>query len=263
MKIISGHQPVYMPWLGFFHKVALADIFVVMDDVQYLQQDWNNRNYIKGGHGPVRLTVPVSLKKSKSKIIRDIKIQSEGDIEASSHWQKKHYLSIRSCYARAPFYSEHAEFIENLFLNKKWEWLHELNYEILKYMLGYLGLETELVIASEFGFQGVKSDLVLDHCLKLNGNICVLGMHGKDYIDCDSFFRKGISLHFQDYVHPRYDQLFGEFESNLSTLDVLMNAGKNSLEILRSDNVTRSELLDAVNKSETPIVYTRRSDHEK
>ena len=66
MHIITGHQPVYLPWLGLFHKIALADTFVFMDDVQYLSQDWNNRNFIKGSQGKVRLTVPVRLKASSA-----------------------------------------------------------------------------------------------------------------------------------------------------------------------------------------------------
>ena len=65
MKIISGHQPVYLPWLGLIHKAFLADVFVFMDDVQYLSQDWNNRNRIKNPQGKaIWLTVPVNIKGS-------------------------------------------------------------------------------------------------------------------------------------------------------------------------------------------------------
>jgi hypothetical protein len=42
IRIVTGHQPVYLPWLGLFHKISLADVFVLMDDVQYLVRDWNN-----------------------------------------------------------------------------------------------------------------------------------------------------------------------------------------------------------------------------
>ena len=45
--ILTAHQPVYLPWLGLFHKIALADLFVSFDQVQYLPKDWNNRNKIK------------------------------------------------------------------------------------------------------------------------------------------------------------------------------------------------------------------------
>ncbi len=76
MKIVSGHQPVYLPWLGLIHKAALSDVFVFMDDVQYLEQDWNNRNRIKTPQGkPIWLTVPVDLKNSPSRIIKDIRIK--------------------------------------------------------------------------------------------------------------------------------------------------------------------------------------------
>ena len=65
--IISGHQPVYLPWLGLFHKLHLCDKFVFMDTVQYLDGDWNNRNKIRTANGSIMLTVPIDKQKSKNK----------------------------------------------------------------------------------------------------------------------------------------------------------------------------------------------------
>ena len=51
--ILTAHQPVYLPWLGLFHKIALADEFVFFDQVQYLPKDWMNRNKIKTQIGSI------------------------------------------------------------------------------------------------------------------------------------------------------------------------------------------------------------------
>ena len=85
MRIITGHQPVYLPWLGLFHKISLADAYVYMDDVQYLQQDWNNRNRIKGPKGAFWLTVPVNLTAAASRLIKDIPIACQ-PWSSERHW---------------------------------------------------------------------------------------------------------------------------------------------------------------------------------
>ncbi len=262
MRVVSGHQPVYLPWLGLFQKLVLADVFVVMDDVQYLEQDWNNRNYIKQKSGRLRLTVPVSAKRSHSGLIRDIRICSDGDLAGSGHWQRSHYRAILSCYARAPYFARHAPFLETLYLAGKWKWLHDLNLKILRYFIRELGIDVELVIASEYGFKGAKSGLVLDHCLKLNADVCVLGEHGKSYIDRESFYRNGIWLYFQKYRHPEYPQLFEPFVSHLSVLDLLMNAGPESLDILMRGNASRRLLLEAVERTDRPATVLREEDHD-
>ena len=53
--ILTAHQPVYLPWLGLFHKIALADLFISFDQVQYQPKDWNNRNKIKTPQGLIWL----------------------------------------------------------------------------------------------------------------------------------------------------------------------------------------------------------------
>lgn len=241
MKIISGHQPVYLPWLGLFHKIALCDEFVFMDDVQYLRQDWNNRNKIKGSHGAFWLTVPVSLKQSASELIKDIQISQDG-WGSKKYWQNVHWNSIETCYRRAPHWARYADELQSIYLDQKWELLAPLNRRLLTFFLTALEIKVSVVCASEVGFDGTKSDLVLDHCKKLNGSFCVLGTHGRDYLEIDKFSDHGIGVYFQDYKHPEYDQLFGQFVSHLSALDLLFNCGPNSREVLLSGNISKVQV---------------------
>ncbi|MFC1673131.1 WbqC family protein [Pseudomonadota bacterium] len=241
MRIVSGHQPVYLPWLGLFHKIALCDVFVFMDDVQYLKQDWNNRNRIKGSQGAFGLTVPVQLKKSASLMLKDIVI-ADDPWENKNHWQRAHWKSIQSSYAGAPYWGDYAEQLEAIYLEKPWTHLADLNEKMLKLFLKCLGLQVEMVKGSEMGFVGKKSELVLDHCQKLNGNFCVLGTHGRDYLDEASFTQRNIGFYYQDYHHPVYPQKFGKFESHLSIIDLLFNCGPTSREVLMSGNICKADL---------------------
>jgi hypothetical protein len=244
MTIVSGHQPVYLPWLGLFHKIALCDTFVFMDDVQYLRQDWNNRNRIKGPQGPFWLTVPVALKESASEILADIRI-AQHDWGGKNNWQQAHWKSIQSCYRRAPFWDTYADELEEIYLGQRWDFLVQLNARQLDFFLAALDIPATVVKASGIGFEGQKSDLVLDHCRKLNGDTVVLGTHGRDYLDEPAFAAAGIAVYYQDYVHPEYPQQFGTFESHLSVLDLLFNCGPESREILLTGNDSKQDVEQA------------------
>ena len=110
--ILTAHQPVYLPWLGLFHKIAMADLFISFDQVQYLKKDWNNRNKIKSYKGPIWLTVPVLSKGHYQKCICDIEINN------SLPWARKHWRTINTSYAKAPYFRKYADFFEDLYHQK-------------------------------------------------------------------------------------------------------------------------------------------------
>ena len=216
-----------------------------MDDVQYLAQDWNNRNRIKGTHGAFWLIVPVRLKAASSRLLKDIPIAWE-DWDSKKHWQKIHWRSLQSAYGGTPYWDTYAPFFEELYTRKPWKWLAELNERILCYLLEVLDIQVEFIRASSYGFQGYKSDLVLDHCRKLEADVCVLGVHGREYINEADFAREGVSVFYQNYQHPLYGQRFGEFVSHLSEVDLLFNYGPGSRSVLLSGNISKSDLITAV-----------------
>ncbi|MFA5369928.1 MAG: WbqC family protein, partial [Candidatus Omnitrophota bacterium] len=193
--ILTAHQPVYLPWLGLFHKIALCDAFCYFDDVQYLKKDWNNRNMIKTPNGVIWLTVPVLTKGHRGKPICRIEINN------SVNWRKKHWQSIQLAYKKAPFFKRYIDFFEDIYA-REWTYLSELNETMLKYLLKELAIDIRYFKASEIGFEGSKSELVLDMCVKLNAKTYVFGALGKEYADIPSFKRHGIDVYFQDYSHP-------------------------------------------------------------
>lgn len=73
--VLTAQQPVYLPWLGLFHKIAISDAYCYLDTVQYQIQDFNNRSRIKTANGPILLTVPVKAKGYLDKTIKDIEIE--------------------------------------------------------------------------------------------------------------------------------------------------------------------------------------------
>jgi WbqC-like protein len=228
--ILTAHQPVYLPWLGLFHKIALAEKFCIFDIVQYQKKDFNNRNKIKTHVGPIWLSVPVESKDHFETKICDIRIVHDG-------WNKKHAKSIRLNYAKTPFFKEYIDALEDHLLGRKYEFLTDLNTGLLILFLDQLHLKIPILKASDFDFRGHKSDLVLDMCLKLKATTYIFGEQGKDYADGRSFLNNGIDVRFQDYVHPQYRQLFGKFEPYMSVIDLLFNEGPNSRSIIMQGNL--------------------------
>ena len=234
--ILTAHQPVYLPWLGLFHKIALAETFVYFDQVQYLPKDWMNRNKIRTKSGSIWLTVPV-LRKG----YRDLKT-SEIEINNSIDWQKKHFRSISLNYKKSPYFENYIPFFEDVY-SRKWKFLGELNEYMLKWFLDELGIKVNFLNANDFKFQGEKSSLILNMCKELNASTYIFGVLGKDYADVQEFEKNNIGLIFQNYNHPKYSQLYREFISHMSVIDLLFNHGPKSLEIILSNNISQKSII--------------------
>jgi len=223
--VLTAHQPVYLPWLGLFHKIASAESFVSFDGVQYLPKDWNNRNRILGAHGPQWLTVPVFHKGHRDRPICEI------EIDNSVAWKRKHWRAISLTYSKAPYFADYAEFLEDVYA-REWRYLTKLNDYMLNGFLDMLGIEVTFKNASEMSLQGTKSALVLDMCVQLKASKYIFGTHGRDYADVEAFRDAGVVPVFQDYQHPEYQQLKPGFTSHMAILDLLFNCGPQSREIL-------------------------------
>jgi hypothetical protein len=237
--ILTAHQPVYMPWLGLLHKIALSDTFVIFDTVQYLKKDWNNRNKIKSSNGPIWISVPVYTKGSFTQSLREVRIDN------MVPWKRKHLKSIEISYKKSPYFDHYIPFFRELY-SKEWEYLIDLNNEILKFLLDELGIDVELLHGHDLGLEGVKSDLVLDMCKKLKADTYIFGSLGKGYAEVEKFESNGIKLYFQDYRHPVYPQQFGDFISHLSIVDLLFNNGKDSLKKIMEGNITKKTLINDI-----------------
>ena len=245
LKIVSGHQPVYLPWLGLFHKLYLSDVFVYMDTVQYLTNDWNNRNKIKTSQNSLMLTVPIDKKKSRSSKLNDIRIFNENK-NSRDFWQKKHWESIKINYSKAPFFNIFKNDLEFMYMEKEWNLLIDLCWYQFNYFRKILGLgEKKIIRMSETTFSGQKDDLVLDHCKKLNCNAVVFGEMGKNYVNLEKFNKNKILVYYQKYIHPIYSQQYSKngFTSNLSVIDLILNEGpENSMKIFKSKNLTVDDI---------------------
>ena len=223
---LTAHQPQYLPYLGHIAKIADADMFCLFDAAQMTKKDFVTRNRIKTANGVIWLSVPCENKGHFGKRICDTEVNNGVD------WRNKHAKSIEMAYKKAPYFNEYWPFFEDLY-SRPWEFICDLDEYTLKWLLDTLGVKVKFVKASDYDFRGYKSDLVLDMCKTLGATEYVFGALGRDYCDEDSFKAAGIKIEFQDYVHPIYTQLHGDFTPYCSVLDLLMMEGQNSLAIIK------------------------------
>lgn len=230
-------QPGYLPWLGYFDQLARVDLFVHYDDVQYTRRDWRNRNRIKGPGGPQWLTVPVAVKGRYDVLIRDVPI-------ADADWTRLHLATLRHCYARAPHFDLVYPRLE-AWLTRPWERLADLCIAGVELLAGLLRITTPTVRSSTVpGCDGLhKTDRLLAVCRALGATDYLSGAAARDYLDVAAFERSGIAVTFQDYAHPVYPQLWGDFVSHLSVVDLLMNVGPDARALLPGTATPTTEVL--------------------
>ena len=238
--ILTAHQPAYLPWLGLFHKIAIADTYVFFDQVQYVPKTWINRNYIKSENNKLLLTLPVLTKGHLDLKISDIKINN------NIPWQRKHFNSIKLSYSKSKFFKKYIGFFEDIY-SKDWNTLSQITSQMLLGFLSLLKIKTKILFGSDYDFKGKNNSLIIDMCKKLNANIYIFGELGIQYADKKLFKENNINICFQKYQHPTYDQLFNSFEANLSILDLLFNCGENSYDIIFENNINKKNLLRTFN----------------
>ena len=214
-------QPTYLPWIGYFEMIASSDVFVVFDHVQFERKSWQQRNKIKTANGVVSLTVPVQ-KMPRETPISQIKISYE-----QGNPLKKHWKAIELSYKKAPYFAEYKPLLEKIY-SKKYVLLRDLNVEIIKLICDILGVKTKIVFSSNLDLKDekmAKTEKVINLCKHLGITHLYDAKGAEDILDKSLFKKEDIVIEFQDFQHPEYRQLWGEFIPYLSLIDLLFNKG--------------------------------------
>ena len=217
---VAIHQPNFLPWLGYFDKVARVDTFVLFDDVQLPQgKSFCSRVKIKGSNGPQWLTVPV--KKHSGALIRDVEVVQNG-------WPRKHVRTIEQVYGKAPHFEEFWPRIREVII-QDWTLLADMNCALIETISRLGGVETTFVRSSSFDLGSVGADeRILAVLRSTNATLYVSGegAGSRRYVQSEELKAEGIQLQWQDFQHPVYSQLVGPFDSHMSVLDMLFMTGE-------------------------------------
>lgn len=225
--ILAVHQPQFLPWLGYFDKMIRSDVFCYLDNVQYKKNEWQNRNRIKTRDGWQWLTVPVLYRFPEK--IREVKINNR------VNWKRKHLQALLTHYRKSPFFDEYIAIFEEIHA-QDWDGLADLNIALMEKIRKKLDLDRKPALrASTLELSENPTGRLIDICRALDCDTYLAGEGGADYMDLEQFRKKNIRVIFQTFDHPLYPQLFGDFRSRMSIIDLLFNCGHESIHILRGE----------------------------
>ena len=228
MKVVIN-QPTYLPWLGYFDLIDQANLFVVLDNVQFVKQSWQQRNRIKTPTGLQWLTVPVQFRGRLGQVLLEVEIRD-------SAFARDHLRAIELAYRRSPHFAGYYPALAAIIEKRSAGRLLDLNLDLIEWMIQKLEITTPMVRASSLGLQGKRAELLAGICERVGAEeyLSPVGSAGYLLEEHGALTSRGIEVTFHNYEHPQYEQLFGFFAPYTSLLDLLFNHGRDSLRILRS-----------------------------
>lgn len=228
MKTAVIHQPDFMPYLGFFHRLLHADLFIILDHVQFVHSNrsWTHRDKIKTATGESWLTISV-VKAPRNTPINEIQL-------SDNNWREQNLNLLRQNYRTAPYFSELFPMVQELYA-LPCKSLQDFNVASIKMLMNWFSIDVPLLFSSDLQPNGKKNELLVDLLRKVDASKYLSGVGARDYYDPEPFQRAGIEVLWQDFKHPVYPQQFGEFSPYLSSIDLFFNCGiEQARKILRS-----------------------------
>jgi hypothetical protein len=232
--ICAISQPTYLPWLGQFNLMDHVDVFVFYDDVQVVRQSWATRNQIKTSQGPLWLPVPILHNKHFDEMLFNNTL-----IDEKKNWKKKQLKSIQNAYSKATCFKEVIQWLEDSFSNSITT-LGDLNVFLIEDIAKKIGITTKFLRSANLNSkEGKKDDRLVSICKELGAKIYLSPVGSYNYIEANqksgAFLNSGVELLYQQYEHPVYPQIHGDFVNFMCILDLLFNVGfDNALEVIKS-----------------------------
>lgn len=225
-KIVVIHQPDFIPYLGFFHRLLDTNLFIILDDVQFLRRGWHHRDIIKTKDGQKWITLGIK-KTSQDTKINEIYLND-------TEWKKQHLSIIEQNYKKASYFKEIFPFIENLY-KQDYEKMIDINLASIKILLELFDINIDIHFSSSYKIDTKSNQLLSDLLKKVGATHYLSGIGARDYFNPIPFEKANIKVIWQEFKHPIYPQLHGEFIPYLSSIDLLFNCGiEKSREILRN-----------------------------
>jgi hypothetical protein len=234
-KSIACHQPNFLPWLGYFAKIFHADVFFLLDDVQFTQghgkHNWTTRVRILSSSGPQWLTVPVKRTGKGKQFINEVEIDS-----ADRRWLRKTLLTVEQSYKKTKYFEQYYGVLKEI-LAEGHKFIAELNIKLVMWLIDILGIQGEIHRSSDFSLTTTSNQRLIDLIISVGGRVYLSGDGADDYQLESEFKKNAISLQKMGFQHPVYEQIHGsEFIPGLSIIDALFNVGAEATQNLLANS---------------------------
>lgn len=224
---VGVHQPNYLPWLGYFYKMSISNVFIFLDDVVFPTRSYVNRNKICINGEAKWLTVPTG---------RSYEADINESFPAGSDWVKKHLSTLKMVYGRAPFFNQYFPDIEAVLSSNSHRDFSGLNISLIKYVASKIGIDCVFLRSSEMDV-GEKSDVRLALLVeKIGGQVYISGSGGANYQSESTFEERSIRLIYSNFKAENYAQNSKEFIPGLGVLDAMFNVGAEEIALMFKRN---------------------------
>lgn len=224
---VTIHQPDFMPWFGFFRKIAKADLWIVLDHVENNPRDaafWGRRVKILVNGAPTWLSVP--LAKPAGKGIVGVPIREMTISKSDPKTMIKLHRTLHMSYTAAPFH-EQFKYLYESYISATTDSLLVRNLDFIKNVMSELGIYTRIVSSSEMSPIGASNALLVDLLLKAGADTYLCGTGAESYQINEYYQDRGIRIERNEFIHPNYRQLrTTEFVPGLSIVDMLFMCGR-------------------------------------
>lgn len=221
-QVVAIHQPNFLPWLGYFNKIARSDIFVLLDHVQFPKTGgcWTNRVKVIVGGVSSWMTVPIQRNYQGVQSINNICIDN------SKPWRKKMCKAFETNYRKCAYFSSTIDLLAEIF-SYKGNNIAEFNTRGLKKISEHIGWNDRMfIISSNLKCYEDGTDLLVSISKAVGATIYLAGGGAGDYQDDTVFKKNGVTVAYQNYKHPLYPQSRSkQFHPGLSIIDALFEIG--------------------------------------
>ncbi len=207
-----------------------ADLLIILDDVAFSKQSWQQRNRIRTNDGLSYVTVPVRTAGRLGQPIHETEL-------ASMHFVEKLIRTVSANYAHAAHFNRYfPEFCDVLRTSASSGMLSALNVGLIHWLAAQLEIRTPWVHSSSLGVSGTRGALVAKLCEHVSAAHYLSPAGAEAYLleDRAEFDARSIVVDLHVYEHPKYQQCFKPFVPYASVLDLLFNEGDAAAGILRS-----------------------------
>ena len=221
--VVAIHQPNFMPWLGYFYKIWQSDIFIFLDDVQFIKtgSNYTNRVSINISNQNRYITIPIK---------RGSGIHNINKTEfLNEKWKKKVIGTLQANYAKSPYFNQNKELIFEL-INFKSNNLADYNINFIESISKELNIDTKFIRSSKFNVKTKSTQRLIELIKKVDGKIYLSGEGGDNYQEHNMYRESDIEVAYNNMPNFRYTQpKIEEFIAGLSVVDAIFNMGFENL----------------------------------
>lgn len=231
---LSIMQPYLFPYIGYFQLIAASDLFILYDDVNFINRGWINRNRILINNKESYFTIPLS-KSSQNKLIKDICVTEP------KKWKEKLIKQFHYTYAKAPYFDSFFPHLKTVFDINSLQ-ISDYSVKSIEVVLNYLSINKEIKQSSSENLCTQKKGSSRIRCIcehyKAKTYVNLPGAASIYINEIKTFKSMNINLGILQFPDIKYNQFGNKFVPHLSIIDLLMfNSIEKSKQLVKNFDV--------------------------